>query len=145
MPFLVRWPGKVKPGSATDQMICFTDLLRTFAAILDVKLPDGAGPDSVNFLPVLLGTQPESKPVRADLVIAAGSGMRMIRTGNWKLIDGLGSGGFSEPKKVQPGPGEPEGQLYDLSVDPGENNNLYLAKPELVSEMNAKLRSIAGQ
>ena len=78
MPFLVRWPGTVKPGSVTNQMICFTDFLKTFAAIVDAELPQDAGPDSVDFLPVLLGEQPESKPVREHLVVAAG-GMKMIR------------------------------------------------------------------
>ena len=59
MPFIVRWPGRVKAGTVSDQTICFTDLLATFADICGAKLPAGAGPDSFSFLPVLEGRQPE--------------------------------------------------------------------------------------
>ncbi|MFC1765735.1 hypothetical protein ACFL6U_27130 [Planctomycetota bacterium] len=47
MPFLVRWPGKVKAGSLSNQTICFTDMMATFAAIMDVDLPTNAGPGTV--------------------------------------------------------------------------------------------------
>ena len=50
--------------------------------------------------------------------------MFAIRQGEWKLELGLGSGGFSEPKRLKPEPGGPEGQLYNLAQDPGENDNL---------------------
>ena len=43
MPFIMRWPGHIAPGSVNDQLICFTDLMATFADMLDVQLPDGAG------------------------------------------------------------------------------------------------------
>ena len=62
MPFVVRWPGKVEPGSVNRQVTSFTDLLATFAAILDTDLPRDAGEDSFNVLPVLLGDQPDDQP-----------------------------------------------------------------------------------
>ncbi|MBM4094639.1 MAG: hypothetical protein FJ276_35315, partial [Planctomycetes bacterium] len=43
---------------------CFTDMMATLADVIDAELPDDAGPDSFSFLPVLLGTQPEDRPVR---------------------------------------------------------------------------------
>ena len=64
MPFVVRWPGKTKSGTVTGQTICFTDILSTFASITGAELPADAAPDSFDLLPVLLGTQPEDKPVR---------------------------------------------------------------------------------
>lgn len=142
MPFLVRWPGQVKAGSLTGQTICFTDLLATFSAIAGTDLPDDAGPDSVNFLPVLLGTQPEAKPIRDSLVIASGSGTMTVRSGPWKLITALGSGGFSEPKRVKPTPGGPTGQLYNLDDDLGETTNLYQAEPSIVESLTKKLSRI---
>ncbi|HVX64488.1 MAG TPA: arylsulfatase, partial [Pirellulales bacterium] len=51
VPYLVCWPGKIKPGSKCDQLICLTDLMATCADILGVKLPDNAGEDSVSLLP----------------------------------------------------------------------------------------------
>lgn len=139
MPFIARWPGRVQPASTSDQMICFTDFMATFAALTGAALPAGAGPDSANFLPVLLGEQPADQPVRKELAIAAGNGTMTLRSGQWKLVDGLGSGGFSRPAKIAPEPGGPEGQLYNLEDDPGETRNLYLEKPEIVEAMRAKL------
>ena len=140
MPFIVRWPGRVKPGTANDQLVCFTDLLATFAEVLGVTLPKDAGPDSYSFLPAMTGDQ-ATGPVRDHFAMRAGSARVMtIRLGKWKLITGLGSGGFSQPKNVKPGPGDPGGQLYNMVDDPGETNNLYLKHPEIV----AQLKSVLG-
>lgn len=142
MPFIVRWPGTVEPGTVTDQTICFTDLLATFAELVEYELPASAGPDSFSFLSVLDGSQPEQQPVRQHLVIAAGSKAFTIRKGNWKLINTLGSGGFSKPKKIAPQPGGAAGQLYDLGSDIGETKNLYTQYPDLVAELNKALDEI---
>jgi len=139
MPFLVRWPGVVAPDSSSDQTICFTDLMATFAEMTGTKLPPEAGPDSFSFLPVLRGERPESQPVRSSLVIESGNGTRTIRMGNWKLITRLGSGGFSEPRRVRPEPGGPTGQLYDLADDLGETDNLYASRPDMVKQLEAEL------
>ncbi|MCH8042915.1 MAG: arylsulfatase [Planctomycetes bacterium] len=145
MPFIVRWPGRVKAGSLSRQTICFTDMLATFAGVVGAKLPPGAGPDSVDFSPVLLGRQPENQPIREALVIRSGGGLMTIRMGDWKLIDGLGSGGFSKPRRVKPGRGDPPGQLYNLANDLGETKNLYLQKPQVVQRLLKKLAEIRAE
>ena len=142
MPFIVRWPGKVKAGSVSDQTICFTDVLATFAAVVGADLPAGGGPDSFNILPVLLGEHPEDKPIRGPVVIASGNGTMTIRSGPWKLITALGSGGFSKPSKIKPVPGGPVGQLYHLADDPGETINLYQEKPGVVQRLQKELTRI---
>lgn len=142
MPFIVRWPGRIRSGSVTRQTICFTDLLATMADILGVKLPKGAGEDSYSMGKVLLGTQPEGKPVRGPVVIPSARGFMSIRSGPWKLINDLGSGGFSKPGKIRPSPGGPEGQLYNLDNDPGETQNLWLSHPEVVKRLKAELAAI---
>jgi arylsulfatase A-like enzyme len=143
MPFIVRWPGQVKPGTSSHQTICFTDLLATFADVCGTKLPDGAGPDSFSFLPVLLGTQPPQEPIRGPIVMRAGSSSAMmIRSGDWKLIDQLGSGGFSDPKTIRPGPGDPSGQLYNLRDDPAERTNLFQKHPDRVAELERLMKAI---
>jgi arylsulfatase A-like enzyme len=140
MPFIVRWPGRVQPGTVTDQTICFTDLLATFADICGVELATGAGPDSFSFLPVLEGRQPAGEPIRGPIVMQAGGpSFMMIRSGDWKLINQLGSGGFSEPSAIKPEPGGPAGQLYNLRTDPAETNNLFLKHPEIVTRLKAEL------
>lgn len=142
MPFIVRWPGKIAAGSQSAQTICFTDLLATFAAITEAKLADDAGPDSFNLLPVLLGQQPEDQPIRGPLVIASGNGTMTIRRREWKLIEGLGSGGFTKPSRVRPGPADPPGQLYNLQEDQAEQKNLYQDHPDIVAALQAQLRQI---
>jgi arylsulfatase A-like enzyme len=143
MPFIVRWPARIKPATVTDQTICLTDLLATFADLCGVTLPAGAGPDSFSFLPVLESRQRKDQPVRGPIVMRAGSSPAMtIRSGDWKLINQLGSGGFSQPKTIKPGPGDPAGQLYNLRADLSETNNLYLKHPEIVARLDAEMQRI---
>jgi len=144
MPFIVRWPGRVKAGTVTEQTICFTDLLATFAEICGTTLPPDVGQDSFSFLPVLEGVQPGDKPIRPPIVMQAGSvpSMMMIRSGDWKLINGLGSGGFTKPSSIKPKPGEPPVQLYNLRADPAETTNLAGKYPDKVNELAAAMKSI---
>ena len=146
MPFIVRWPGRVKAGTVSEQTICFTDLLATFAEVCGAKLPDDAGPDSFSFLPVLLGNQPANKPIRGPIVMQAGStDAMMIRSGDWKLINQLGSGGFTKPNKIKPGPNDPAGQLYNLAEDRAETTNLYAKRPEIVARLTAEMNKIVTE
>lgn len=144
MPFVARWPGVVKAGSTSDQTICFTDFLATFSEITGATLAPEEGPDSFSFLPVLTGKQPATKPIREAFVMRAGSvsSMYLIRSGDWKLMTELGSGGFSKPNRMKPAPGGPTGQLYNLADDPGETKNLYAQFPERVQKMKAELQRI---
>jgi len=145
MPFVVRWPGRVKASTVTDQTVCFTDLLATFADLCGMKLPACAGPDSFSFLPVLEGRQPEGKAVRGPIVMQAGSSATMlIRSGDWKLINRLGSGGFSKPTSIKPKPGGPTGQLYNLRDDLSETNNLFTKYPEIVEQLMAQMQCIVN-
>ena len=138
VPFVARWPGHVPAGTICDETICLTDLLATSAAIVGAKLPEKAGEDSVNILPALLG-EPHKTPIREATVHHALIGMFAVRQGDWKLILGRGSGGFTLPQYFPPRPGEPEGQLYNLRDDPAEANDLYAQRPEVVKRLSALL------
>ena len=143
MPFLLRWPKVVKPGSVSSRLICFTDLMATFADLTNTELQASKALDSQSFLPAL--TNPSAAhPPRMPIVMKAGSGAMLIRDGKWKLINQLGSGGFSNPKRIRPEKGGPKGQLYDLSADPSEKTNLWGKHPELVQELSERLEQIAG-
>jgi arylsulfatase A-like enzyme len=144
VPFLVRWPGKIKPGATCDETICLTDLLATTAAVISAKLPDDAGEDSYNILPALLGEKLEG-PIREATVHHSVNGTFAIRQGPWKLISGLGSGGFSLPRTIEPKPGGPAGQLYHLGDDPSEEKNLYLEHGEVVERLTALLEGYKEQ
>lgn len=144
MPFIVRWPARVKPGTTSGQLVCFTDLLATFAQIMNLPHPDTAAPDSFSFLPELIGTETRNTPRRTQFVMRPGSvqSMATIRSGPWKLITELGSGGFTRPNRLQPEPGGPAGQLYRMDQDPNEEQNLYLEHPLVVARLQHELQQI---
>lgn len=138
VPFLARWPGKVKAGSRSDGTICLTDLLATCADLFDLKLPDSAGEDSVSFLPLLLGEA--SPPPRGAVVHHSIEGRFAIRQGPWKLALCPGSGGWGKPGDAEAGrKGLPPVQLYDLAADPGESANVQHEHPEIVARLTALL------
>src|SRR5690606_21305423 len=97
--------------------------------------------DSYSILPILRGQS--ERPANQDAIVHHSSmGHFAVRKGEWKLIDRPGSGGFSEPATYTPGPGEPEGQLYNLADDPGETKNLYDSLPSKVEELKETLRQL---
>lgn len=140
MPLLVRWPGVVAPGTVIDHLVCQTDFFRTLASLVGADLPDTAAPDSINIFPYLKGELAKT-PLRKTFVTRSSRSHYSVRDGNWKLITALGSGGFSKPSKVNPGPNDPAGQLYDLSRDIGEQHNLYATHPEKVAQLQAILKT----
>jgi len=100
------------------------------------------GEDSYDLVPLLLGRNAD-QPLREATVMESSQGVLAIRQGDWKLIPHLGSGGFTIPASVKPGPGEPIGQLYNLADDPGETSNRYAQEPQIVqrlTELLAKYR-----
>lgn len=141
VPLIVRWPGQVEPASVSSRPVCFTDVMATLADVIGKPLPEGAGPDSVSFLPALLG-KPDRTP-RPPMVLK-GNGT-VICEGRWKLITHLGSGGFSAPRQETPTANGPAGQLYDLQDDLGETTNLWQKHPDIVAHLLAELKRIKGQ
>ncbi len=134
VPFMVRWPGVVKPGSVCSQLVYQADFLRTFADLFGVKLPDNAGEDSFSLMPLLKG---EDKPIRENAVSASMGGVPAVRLGSWKYIPAPGSGGWGTGgDQAQPV------QLYNLAEDLGETKNLAAAMPEKVAEMKALLEKL---
>jgi arylsulfatase A len=138
VPFLARWPGKVRAGSSCDDTIGLTDLIATCAAIVGATLPDDAGEDSVSILPDLLGTG--RGPVHEAVVHHSVDGSFAIRQGAWKLALCPGSGGWSPPRPGRPeSEGLPPVQLYDLSRDVGERHNIQAEHPEIVARLTKLL------
>ena len=136
VPFIARWPGRVKPGSRCDVTVCLTDLYATCAAIAREPLGKSVAEDSASLLGLLEG---KSLPRPAPVVHHSAAGMFAIRDGKWKLVAGNGSGGREKPR------GKPFGkpfELYDLSTDVGEERNVAEANPEVVERLSAALERI---
>lgn len=143
VPFIVRWPAKVKADTKSAQLLCLTDFMATAAEIVGEKLPEAAAEDSFSFLPALRGES--GKATRQSVVHHSIQGAFALREGDWKLELCPGSGGWSEPRPGTPAEkGLPDTQLYNLASDIGEKNNLQAEKPEIVAKMKTKLEKIVA-
>ncbi len=137
-PLLARWPGVVPAGSVCEETVCLVDLMATCAEIVGHDLGADEAPDSVSLLPALRGEQLR-EPLREATVHHSIDGTFALRQGEWKMIRGLGSHGFSDPRTIEPEPGGPEGQLYNLADDPQETTNLWQEEPAVVARLSKLL------
>ena len=144
VPFFARWPGKIKAGAQSAQLICHVDLMATCAEILGAKLPEIAGVDSVSILPALRGT--DRAPLHEAIVHHSIQGMFSIRQGSWKLEFCPGSGGWGAPGDADARKGGlPEVQLYDLSTDLAEAKNVQQENPAVVARLKALLERYVAE
>ncbi|MEW4924867.1 arylsulfatase [Algibacter sp. 2305UL17-15] len=164
VPFIAKWPGKITPGTISNQLASNVDLFATLASIIGYQPKKGEGTDSVNMLPALL--KKPKKPIRDHLLISPSSPKHIaLRKGKWMYISGKGGGGFGakylgehafgnafafpftkqvnsdiENGKIKEN--APDGQLYDLDNDPYQTTNLYHSYPDLVTDMQEKIKDI---
>jgi arylsulfatase A len=141
VPLIVSWPGQVSPGTENGHLASLTDLYATIADITGVESGPEDAPDSETILPTLLG---EDQPQRASVIHHSSRGMFAVRAGDWKLIEGLGSGGFTKPAVIEAEEGGPAGQLYNLAEDPSEETNMYLERPDVVERLTGILEETRG-
>ena len=137
MPFIVRWPARIKPGETDDEsVICSVDLLPSLSAIVGADLPDGfdySGEDMVN---ALLGIHPQKR--KKDLMWDFGRNKHFnhpaqphhqsphlaIRRGDWKLLVN------SDSTQVE---------LFDTRKDANETTNVADLHPEITAELSDKV------
>ncbi|MBI5085510.1 MAG: arylsulfatase, partial [Acidobacteria bacterium] len=112
IPFLARWPGRIRAGAVSNELGCLTDLYATAAEVSGDKAARDAAEDSFSLAPAMLGTRPVTA-AREAVVHHSSQGLFAIRRGEWKLALGRGSGGFTRPVEIKPEPGEPLGELYN--------------------------------
>lgn len=141
IPFIARWPGHIAPGAASDATTTLANLMATCADLVGERSARYSTEDSYSLLPVLTG---KAQRVAREVAVvhSASNGALAIRSGDWKLIEGLGSGGFTEPREMAASAGGPAGQLYNLADDPGETTNLYQQFPAKVAELSQLLGEI---
>ena len=127
VPFLARWPGKIKPGSTCDDVVCLNDLMATAAELTGAKLSANAAEDSVSILPDLLGTA--KAPVREATIHQSMAGDLALRQGPWKLIfkkDGVR-------------------ELYNLADDLSERTNVLTAHAEIRARLEKLMESYVAR
>jgi arylsulfatase A len=146
IPFLVRWPGSVAPGTVSNGLMSQIDLFATIASIVGYAIPAGSADDSYDQLPLLLGQAPSA---RDTLVHNTNPNGYALRHGDWVLID-TKTGGISQVPPwfdaangyaKNPHPGE----LYNLHDDLSQKHNLYAEQPAKVAELKALLTRLRSR
>lgn len=134
VPFLARWPDRIKAGTRSDLTICTTDLLATVADLHEVSLDKDTGEDSFSFLDAFSGNTPEWAYTRG-VVHHSDAGFFSIRKGKWKLIFHETGGSRRVNPKCEPVINPAEIQLFNLEDDPSELVNVQKEYPEIVREL----------
>ncbi|NKF23528.1 sulfatase-like hydrolase/transferase [Solimonas marina] len=127
VPFFMRWPGHIKPGSQFAPPVAHVDIAAIAAAAAGTQLPPNRVNDGVDILPYLTGEK--SGTPHHNLFWRSGGDAVLIQDG-WKLQR------TERPKKDW---------LYDLDTDPTERHNLADAQPQRLAQMTAILESISRQ
>lgn len=135
VPFIVNWPGKIKPG-ISDALVSQIDLLASFSVMLHkpIKLTDTL--DSENILPAIVG---KSTTGRSVLIEHAGS--YAIVKDQWKYIEPSNGISFAPLTATETG-NAPIEQLYNLKEDMGEHKNIAEQYPQKVKALKAQLKII---
>jgi len=137
VPLLIQWPKGIPAGQVSPETVCLNDLLATCADLFGESLPDEAGEDSISNLPLWRG-ETLDQSLREATVHHSLDGSFSIRRGNWKLECCAGSGGWSYPqarKDIDELARLPPMQLYDLSTDVRERENLFTEQPGVAGEL----------
>ncbi|MGB3589050.1 MAG: sulfatase-like hydrolase/transferase [Tunicatimonas sp.] len=140
VPLLIRWPNKIEP-SVSEALVSQVDFLASVANLVSQEVPEGAATDSRNNLAVLMG---ESEEDREFLVEHAASGALSLIQENWKYIEPNDRPFYNENTDIELG-NMSEPQLYDLSADQSEQQNVASQHPEVVAEMQALLEKVKTQ
>ena len=129
VPMIVRYPNHIKAGSTTNHISAFWDLMPTLADLTNIELPANEVTDGISFLPTLLNKDTQKEHKNLYWEFHEGGGRLALLEGDWKMV-------------ILNAKSEEQVELYNLSDDLGETNNLVDANPEITKEMYDKLKSI---
>lgn len=118
VPTIVRWPAAIPAGTVCAELASQMDLLPTFSALAQAKLPGDRVLDGRDIGPLLLG-QAGARTPHAEFFYHEQDKLRAVRAGDWKLFD--------------------TGELYHLVDDIGEAKNVAGENPGVVSDLRARL------
>ncbi len=128
VPMIASWPGKIEPGSNSDHISAFWDVLPTLCEVTGVNPPEDI--DGISFLPTLLGNEEQKEHNYLYWEFPSYTGQRALRMGKWKLIQ---KGLLKEPQPFE---------LYDLEQDINEQNNIAEQHPEIIQQMQQILDTV---
>lgn len=124
IPMIVRWPGKIKPGTVSDEIWAFWDFLPTAAEL--AGLPTKYDTDGISIAPTLFGKRREGHNyLYWDYAHVRNNFMQAARWDNWKAIK------YHKPGKIE---------LYNLTNDPGEEHDISSQRPDVVEQFESILK-----
>ena len=130
VPLVARWPGKIRPGTVTEHISAFWDVMPTIAEITGTTPPQGI--DGISFAPTLLG-KPEKQKSHEYLYweFPGYGGQQTVRSGDWKAIrQNMLRKNNPDPLKIE---------LYNLAKDVGEQHDMAAERPEIVARLRAAM------
>ncbi len=138
MPTISYWPGVIPPGKTNNALWSQTDLFASLAELSGYQIEAAAAKDSENMLDVILGRSEQGREILLEEAFTFA-----VRKNDWKYIRPRASGAewIAETKNIEGGI-SPEHQLYNLTLDPAEQNNLARKYPVKVEELQQILDSI---
>ncbi len=137
VPFILRWPGTVDPDESSA-IVSHVDFLASFASLVGVPLEPDAALDSFDVLPALLG---RTENGRYELVTEGTQGKTVLRQGDWVFIPPHDGPAITSYTNIETG-NLPQAQLYDLSLDIGQIENVATEQVELGNRMSDRLEEI---
>ncbi len=137
IPHIVKWPRKIKPGTTNNSLNTLASFYSTVADLLKLEVSSS---DSYSIFSELINDVKIEED--RSIIHHSSEGHFSIRNGNWKMIEKLGSGGFSLPRRVEPTPGVMQERLYNMNNDLSEKIDLASKYPKIISKMKNKLDSI---
>jgi len=142
VPFIVKWPQRIKAKANCDEVICTTDFMATCAEIVGYDLDSNEGEDSRSFLSYLI--EPAKELSQRAIIHHSVDGSFAIRQGDWKYLDCKGSGGWTYPNKIA-NKKEDKNQLYKIKEDHFESLNQIDAYPAKADSLKALLHKYINQ
>lgn len=145
VPFLVRWPEKIKAGTISNEVINQVDLLKTFSKIIAADLPQGLAHDSHDFSAVWLGKN-TNNGIRKATVQNTFKDRYALREGDWLYINAKSGYHTLAPEWTEDYFGyqalKDTVQLFNLKTDISQKVNLAHQMPERVEQMQTNLKRI---
>ncbi len=166
VPFIVRYPKKVKGGGVSNTMTCNVDIFSMLCSLTNYTMAEGDAPDSFDLLPAIMGK--ENVVIRDHILISPRQPSNLtLRKGDWVYIPAQGGGGFggktiglhgfggyattkltlrehSDVENNALSENAPKAQLYNLKSDPYQRKNVYNDHADIVEQMAQMLKDISG-
>jgi len=137
IPFIVRWPGKIEAGSKSDNPNTLANFYATMAEYFGTS---SKAVDSYSIFKELV--ERNHVPKVNAIVHHSSNGHFALRKGKWKLIEKLGSGGFSRPSSVKTAAGTAQERLFNLENDLAEAVDLSKEEPQKLERLKRTLDSL---